>query len=940
MPEDVEFEEIDSSVDLFEAAPLALTRAPTPRQATVIAGDRLDEFRESLVAEGETAVGDLTKPWMKFHQFVLVKTVEQVRQIVDSMLEHGRGAIDLETEGLDNRIYYDEEDKPYTVHKIVGFCLGYKGIGHYIPVRHKFDTFYGEKDPNVPSAGVESEIRRLCLASQPVLTEEGLQEDTLASPKIAVPPKVVLYFWHAKFDQEFLYPITGIDFWHPASFEDGMLAAYTTFSDDDSLGLKDKAFQRLQIEDPELKVDGKPVRHPYEMIKFKELFSKGKSNKDMHFADLYPEEGSAVVKYACSDAICTEALCETKKVDWALTQPNLKVHYKEVLTAITDKKFAFTYRLEKQTAQATRVMERPRVKIDKKEIVALLARAEAERDKYSALITSMAEKRGLENFNVGSTKQLSDFLFTSKGLDISPKPEQNAASGQYKTDAATLEKMSENPDAQEVLVWIVKYRQIDKIIGTYLTSMSTNCDANDELRFGFNQTGAATGRFTASAGMPDHGYSGIPIHGIPARSDPKKPEVAHSLRRAFVARKGYTLVKVDYAGQELRVVANLSGEKVWIDEFLNGTGDLHTITAKAFFGQHITKEDKVERTAGKTANFALIYGGGPQAIMRATGCDKVEGTRRKANFDKSVPTFAGWVKTQHANVKKTKGVFTAFGRFIAIPDANVKAGDLDNKGNPIIEADARKIGAACERKSTNFPIQGSGADIMKISMVKLVKEFTKFGWLRHGGDDSVRMLLTVHDEIVFEVKHERLAQAMPVIIATMEFPSKMAKWRVPLIVEPLISQTWEAKLDWHEVMAGKKADGTPVPVPKWLEGTLKPGEEHDTPEAVPPHQVTPLTVSTIVPSGPVNPTKGTLPTYIFALNDTYLTRRSVDLVFEALAASIDPDSRVFLCLKDSQHNILIDPTKRKIPINPQTFSMKLRDKNLGSGDHMYKEDPL
>src|SRR6478736_8487836 len=212
--------------------------------------------------------------------------------------------------------------------------------------------------------------------------------------------------------------------------------------------------------------------------------------------------------------------------------------------------------------------------------------------------------------------------------------------------------------------------------------------------------------------------------------------------------------------------------------------------------------------------------------MRATKCDKVEAARRKANFDKSVPTFAGWVKNQHQLVKKTKGVTTAFGRFIAIPDAAVKTGDLDPKGVPYTEQDARKIAAACERKSTNFPIQGSGADIMKISMVKLVKEFTKYGWLRNGGDDSVRMLMTVHDEIVFEIRHDRLTQAVPIIIEIMEFPSRMVRWQVPLIVEPLISQTWEAKIDWHEVQNGKK------PVPDWLEGILVPGQ-HQSPEMVP-----------------------------------------------------------------------------------------------------------
>jgi DNA polymerase I-like protein with 3'-5' exonuclease and polymerase domains len=936
MPDDGDFGFDDALAQFLPsgqaAAPIPLNRS-APATSASVQGDSMADYLAAAAPLGSPEQS-LIRPWMAFHVFNLVTSVDEVRKIVDKALAHGRCALDLETEGFDNRIYFTEEERPYTVHQIVGYCLAIRGVGYYIPVRHKFNPTYGEKDPNVPVAGVEAEIRRLCLASQPVLTEEGRLEDPLGSAKIETPGKVLMYFWNAKFDQEFLYPVTGIDYWHPASFEDGMLAAYTLYSDD-SLGLKDKAFERLSITDPTLKVDGKPVVHRYEMIKFEELFVLGEKARDRKFADLYPEEGTPVVMYGCSDAICTELLCEVKG-EWELTHPDLRHEYKEVVSAVTNSRFTYTYKLEKQASQATRVMERPRVKIDKQEIVSLLERATQEREEYDLQIKKLAESKGFKDFNPGSTKQLSEFLFGSNGLDITPKPEMNEASQQYKTDAATLEKMAESADAPPVLEWIVKYRQIDKIIGTYLTSMSQNCNKFDELRFGFNQTGAATGRFTASAGDPVHGFSGIPIHGIPARSDPKKPKVAHSLRRAFVAREGYTYVKIDYAGQELRVVANLSNEKVWLDEFLHGSGDLHTITAQAFFGAHITKDHKVERNAGKIANFSLIYGGGTQAIMRATKCDKVEAARRKANFDKSVPTFASWVKGQHVLVKRNKGVTTAFKRFIAIPDANVKEGDLDFKGNPLTEQDARKIQASCERKSTNFPIQGSGADIMKISMIKLVKELYRRGWLRNGGDDSVRLLMTVHDEIVFEVKHERLAEAVPLLIAIMESPSKMVNWKVPLIVEPLISLNWEAKIEWHKVMSGE------VPVPDWLVGILDPSNPV-SPSAAPKSKPKPTfdaspTASDKVPERP--PAKGTLPVAVFALSEHYLTSRSVELVFEAVAASLDPDSRVFLCLKDNGGNLLIDPTLRKIPIQPEVFKIRIRDKNLGPGDFIYKEEPL
>lgn len=885
---------------------------------------------------------DLNKPWMKFHKFILVKSVEEVRELVDAALAHGRCALDTETQGLDSRIDYDAEGRPHTKHKIVGYCIGLKGAGYYIPVRHTFDKFLGAKNPNVDLQGVEDEIRRLCHASQPVLTEEGLAEDPKASMKWETPPRVILYFWNAKFDQEMLFPVTDIDFWHPASFEDGMLAAYTLFTDD-FIGLKEKAPACLSVTDPELKdAQGRPMVYPYEMIRFEDLFTPGTKKSEMRIGDLYPEDDTPIVRYGCSDGICTELLCETaKKVKWEFALKPAAYEYNEVVSEAV-KSHGTTYKLEKQAAQAVRVMERSRAKIARGKLESLLAEAEAEKTIFLEKIQKLATSRGFQEFNPGSSPQLSEFLFEKQGLDINPKPKKNEASGQYKTDAATLEQMHEAHPDIDVLDWIVKYRQIDKIIGTYLTNLIANCDENDCLRFNFNQTGAATGRFTAPAGDPEHGFSGIPIQGIPARSDPKKPKVAHSLRRMFVARDGYTLVKIDYAGQELRIVTNLSKEPVWLKEFKEGTGDLHTITAQAFFGAHITKDHKLERNMGKIANFSLIYGGGVQAIQRATKCDKVEAARRKANFDKSVPIFAKWVTKQHSYVKEHLGVYTAFKRFIRIPDAKVKPGDIIN-GQSIDEHEARRIRAGCERKSTNYPIQGSGADIMKISLVRLVKELSRRGWLKNGGDDSVRMIMTVHDEIVFEVRHDRLMEALPLISGLMESPADLCRWEIPLVVEPLIGLDWEAKHDWLKILKGKEA------VPEWLVEYVKPGTEMKvdipavTPAARPKPeatqapseapseasgeavQQTPKPAST--PNG-----KNVVQIATFILPKDYMTRESIRLVMMAISGAIPlgkaRSKAVRLRVLDQLGNLLVDP-RLGIHVDPERFSRELVDRNLG-----------
>ncbi len=770
----------DDVIDMsFGGASPAAPAAPAPRPAPSTDDDDQLDFMGALGLAQQRAVPDITKPWMKFHNFVLVKSVAEVNQIVDEALACKKCSLDLECEGLDNRIFYDAEGKPFTKHKIVGYCIsvGDAKTGYYIPVRHRPSG--DERSLNVePVAEVEAAITRLCKAAQPILKADT--KDPLGGRDIETPPRVVIDFWHASFDQEFLYPITGIDFWHPDSFEDGSLACFVLFSADRSLGLKGKAAEKLRS----------PDNHPYEMIELKELFPvTGSRRRDIEFHTLSPDE-PGVVKYACSDAICTRLLGE----------------HKDILPVVKER-YSFTYRLEKQVAQVKRVMERNRVKLDRARINELKATHEAVMAAVRTKIVNLAESKGFFQFEPGSPKQLGEFLFTEKGLDISPKPDKTA-NGQFKTDWTTLEELTKElgEAAPPILKWIIEYREEEKLLGTYLESMSANLDINDEMRFQFKQTGAATGRFSAPAGDAEQGYSGIPIHGIPATSD---------LRTCFIARPGYTIVKNDYAGQELRIVTNLSNEQVWVKEFLEGDGDLHTITAMAFYNKAKAEVTKDERKGGKIANFALIYGGGPQAIMRATGCDKIEGARRKQAFDKSVPTFAGWVKHQHTRVKKELGVWTAFARWIAIPDANLQPGATDSNGRRADEAHAKMVRASCERQATNYPIQGSGADIMKIAMVLVHKELHKRGWLKSGGDDSVRMLLTVHDELVFEIRHDRVVEAVPLLVEQMEAPTKMARppysphWLVPLITEPLVGPTWgtgypcERYKDGHKMKEGE-----------------------------------------------------------------------------------------------------------------------------------------
>jgi len=935
-----EIDDLDLS-DILPPAP-APVKPPAGLNLDALYDDDAVDASDFLAQSGITAqskVPPLSKPWMKHHEFILVSTVEQVNEIVDACIANGKCSLDLETEGFDNRIRYDAEGRPYTVHKVVGFCIAYGDAkrGHYIPIRHYPND--GGPDLNVkPLAAVEEAIARLCKAAQPVMDPED--PDQLAGRKWLEPPKVIIDFWNAKFDQEFLYPITGIDFWHPDSYHDGYLACYVQYTDDKSLGLKAKSAEKLR--DP----DG----NPYEMIEMHELFLKG---MPVQFHKLSPDEVGAK-NYACSDAVCTRLLGDHPDVI-AKTMANVEM--------------ARIYRIEKQTTQVVRTMERARVKVDRPKIKKLLDDNAAKLEEFRAKIIALAESRGFHGFEPGSTKQLGEFLFDPKGLDIEPKPDKHEKSGQWKTDGDTLEQLAkEMADPPEVLKWILEYRGCEKMSGTYLEGLYNNPDENDELRFDFKQTGTATGRFTAPAREVEQGYSGIPIHGIPGTS---------ALRTAFIARPGFTMVKADYAGEELRIVTNLSNEPVWIKEFIHGSGDLHSITARAFFNKpEVTKE---ERKMGKVANFALVYGGGPAAIMRATGCDKIEAARRKQSFDRSVPVFAAWVKQQQTLVKKTKGVYTAWGRWIAIPDANIKAGEVTSRGKRVDEKDANAIRAACERHSINYPIQGSGADIMKLSMILLYKEFWARKWLKTNGDDSIRMLLTVHDEIVFEIRHDRVPEALEIICQKMALPGKMVDrkhspaWQVPLVVEPLIGLSWGGEYDYGKLMHGEKKpyvpqrdeQGNPVPeklkpyevriqdsifhrVPPWLEGIMEIGKKAEVtlvtnptpvkppaeapaapPKAQePPKAPDPVPNPSVAPTAPQEPAKAN---GVVTLRLGVLTPLSLRKVMGACAEyALTPGPKRILKLVDPVGNVLVDPSLGVV-VDADRFIAALKELNLTDG---------
>lgn len=270
----------------------------------------------------------------------------------------------------------------------------------------------------------------------------------------------------------------------------------------------------------------------------------------------------------------------------------------------------------------------------------------------------------------------------------------------------------------------------------------------------------------------------------------------------------------DFSGVELRIVTNLSGEPKWLREFFHCSGcdrmfqqptadapipvapppycpdcgsdkigDLHTLTGISVYGEDAPKRENWKQLRGfaKGCNFALCYGGGGNAVVTSIGCDKNEGWRIKEQFDKTYKTLSGWWKLQHLYAKKHKYVTTAFGRRYPLPDIDHELGGFRSKA---------------ERNAVNGPVQGTSADITKIAMGLAYKECKKRGWL-----EKVHMLITMHDELVFEIDKDILEEAIDLFVGLMCRNDILLRlgWAVPLTSDVEMGPDWTVPWDLKKI---------------------------------------------------------------------------------------------------------------------------------------------
>ncbi|MFZ0847561.1 MAG: DNA polymerase, partial [Pseudolabrys sp.] len=351
---------------------------------------------------------------------------------------------------------------------------------------------------------------------------------------------------------------------------------------------------------------------------------------------------------------------------------------------------------------------------------------------------------GME-FNVGSPKQLGEVLFEKLGLQGGKK---SAKTGAYATGADVLEALAPQHDLpKKVLEW----RQISKLKSTYADALVTEINpATGRVHTNYGLAGASTGRLSSS----DPNLQNIPI----------RTEEGRRIRKAFVAENGHVLLSADYSQIELRLVAHVADIEGLKRAFEAGA-DIHAITASQVFGIPVEGMDPMVRRRAKAINFGIIYGISAFGLANQLGIEQREAKAYIDAYFARFPEIRTYMETVKEEARKHGFVLTPFGRKCFTPGIKDK--------NPAMRSFS-------ERAAINAPIQGGAADIIKRAMIRLPPALAKAGL-------KAKMLLQVHDELVFEVPNSELNATSALVKQVMEGAAKLS---VPLVVDTGAATSW------------------------------------------------------------------------------------------------------------------------------------------------------
>jgi DNA polymerase I-like protein with 3'-5' exonuclease and polymerase domains len=759
------------------------------------------------------------RPWMD-HKVMELVTVDTLTRVIDECITSGRYGLDVETTGLDKRVFNGR-----THDQIVGVCLSPDGVrGYYLPLRHK----KGEEH-NLPISRTEQELRRL-----------------VSSPSVAV-------FHNAKFDQEFLQWAGGepIGTWDDVKkWEDTIILAWLRNTRENQKGLKYLSKQELGFEMIELE-ELFPPDHTGP-LNFSLLDPSDESTilygcsdaictyclYDVLRPQVAPKEditkGQGQIYLLEKMTVPATRWMERCRlfIDQAKVKELMQLGQQEYFDCLAEIYDFSNQALGRNTEPGWFQILRKKIDISNVDfnITEQIADAklEAKREMLDSLDAKghfiqvervIAGERRLfpEKYDILSRPQLGPLF---EELEI-PDLRRTEKSKQVQTTQPEIDRLNEKYGVKyPFLPKIKRMGELQKALGTYLISLRNDIGPDGTLTVNYQQLGTDTGRYT-TPGSKDPSVDGgtkFPLHGTPAIYDKKRPQCLLRIREAVKVRPGKIMAAIDYSTVELRIITNLSPEPKWLNEFFRCSacglefdrgdgvstpeapptfcprcgddkiGDLHTLTGISFFGEDKvgTKEWTLLRTQAKISNFTLAYGGGPRALTAATGCSDTEAGLHHRAFLSSYRVLKHWWDEVKAFGVKHGYVQTALGRRYPLPDIQLPTSHKECP-DPRQRELNKQFKSKAERNATNGPVQAASADITKIAMALVYREVKKRNWF-----DKVYMIITIHDELVFEIDKDIAAEAVELFQDTMCRNKTVLglKWPVPLTTDCEVGYDW------------------------------------------------------------------------------------------------------------------------------------------------------
>ncbi len=450
----------------------------------------------------------------------------------------------------------------------------------------------------------------------------------------------------------------------------------------------------------------------------------GKGSKQLTFDQIPLEQAGP---YAAEDADITLRL-HLKLWPELEQQPGLLAVYRDI---------------EMPLAPVLSRIERTGVRIDP----AMLRQQSSQLASRMAELETQAYQIAGRPFNMGSPKQIGQIFFDELGLPVKAKTPKGAPS----TAESVLEELAE--EGHELPRVILEHRGLSKLKSTYTDKLPLMIDpTTGRVHTSYHQAVAATGRLSSS----DPNLQNIPI----------RSEMGRRIRKAFVAEPGYKMLAADYSQIELRIMAHLSGDQSLLDAFAEGA-DVHRATAaEVFAGGDLAAVTSEQRRSAKAINFGLIYGMSAFGLARQLGIERKAAQEYVDRYFQRYPGVEAFMERTRTQAHQQGYVETLFGRRLSLPEINSRNGNRR---------------AAAERTAINAPMQGTAADIIKRAMLAVD------AWIS-AEQPPLRLLMQVHDELVFEVQEDQLEACASRIRQLMESAAELA---VPLLVEVGSGDNWD-----------------------------------------------------------------------------------------------------------------------------------------------------